>query len=137
MRRNDPNVSRIGSGLGQVRNTRAVNPVVNGNPYFELFAFTSIIFAYTRGSPSSLVHPLDLEPVRITLIHDPTPDYEKLSNHELISRFQQHGYEAGYYSSKTKDLAQALNKPEALVVVAGGNGTIGKIAQHLAEKTRV
>jgi diacylglycerol kinase (ATP) len=69
--------------------------------------------------------------MHITVIHNPTSGFAQLSKDELLSRLRNQGYQAVYRSSKTDDLSQVLQDPGSLVVVAGGDGTVGKVAKHL------
>ncbi len=72
--------------------------------------------------------------MRITVIHNPTSGFAQLSKDELLNRLRSQGYEPVYRSSKADDLAQALQDAGSLVLVAGGDGTIGKVAKHLPDR---
>lgn len=67
----------------------------------------------------------------ITVIHNPTSGFEQLSKEELLGQLRAQGYAPVYRASKSDDLSHALQKPGGLVVVAGGDGTVGKVAKHL------
>jgi diacylglycerol kinase family enzyme len=71
--------------------------------------------------------------VRITLVHNPgagsqaKDDARKLE--KLLSRA---GHEPRYVSSKDGDWKRALKKRADLVVVAGGDGTVGRVIRRMA-----
>ena len=71
--------------------------------------------------------------MRVTLIHNPTagaddqPDAKKLR--KLIKAA---GHEVTYQSSKEKGWTAALKKAADLVAVAGGDGTVGRVARRMA-----
>jgi diacylglycerol kinase (ATP) len=70
--------------------------------------------------------------VRVTLIHNPAAggqdknDVRKLE--KLLSRA---GHEVRYVSSKDDDWKRALKKTADLVVVAGGDGTVGRVIRRM------
>ena len=71
--------------------------------------------------------------MRITLVHNPgagsqaKDDARKLE--KLLSRA---GHEPRYVSSKDGDWKRALKKRADLVVVAGGDGTVGRVIRRMA-----
>ncbi len=67
--------------------------------------------------------------MRVTLIHNPQAGDEDHSREHLLTLIRAAGYEVAYSSSK-EDIAAALKDPGDLVVVAGGDGTVRKIAMH-------
>ncbi len=69
--------------------------------------------------------------MRVTVIHNPTSGFEQLSRDELLDKLREHGLEPVYESSKSANFAKALEDPGELVIVAGGDGTVGKVAKHL------
>jgi diacylglycerol kinase (ATP) len=71
--------------------------------------------------------------MRITLIHNPTAGDESFSATELIRMIEQAGHEVLYQSSK-KDYKSALKEPADLIAVAGGDGTVRKVAIQLLER---
>jgi diacylglycerol kinase (ATP) len=73
--------------------------------------------------------------VRITLIHNPGAGAQGKEDAALLRRlFREHGHELRYQSSKDDDWKAALKKPADVIAVAGGDGTIGKIARKMAGK---
>jgi diacylglycerol kinase family enzyme len=70
--------------------------------------------------------------MRVTLIHNPTAGDEDHSRERLLTLIRAAGYEAVYHSSK-EDIGAALKEPGDLVVVAGGDGTVRKVAMHTIE----
>lgn len=69
--------------------------------------------------------------MNITLVHNPKAGHEKKSGTELTSLIRAEGHSVSYRSSKTDGWENALEAPTDLVVVAGGDGTIGKVAKRL------
>ncbi|QCR24637.1 diacylglycerol kinase family protein [Pontibacter sp. SGAir0037] len=67
---------------------------------------------------------------RVTLLHNPGAGFERYSAEELLRLLHQKGYEVSYTSAK-EDYEDALKTPGDAVVVAGGDGTVQKIAKHL------
>jgi diacylglycerol kinase (ATP) len=69
--------------------------------------------------------------MRITLIHNPKAGDEGPSGKRIESLIRRAGHEVVYYSSKEKHYVSALESPGDLVVVAGGDGTVRKVAMRL------
>jgi diacylglycerol kinase (ATP) len=69
---------------------------------------------------------------RATLIHNPQAGDEDHSRRHLVKLIRDAGYEVDYKSSKD-DLGNALEDPGDLVVVAGGDGTVRKVALQLLD----
>ncbi|HEX5732962.1 MAG TPA: diacylglycerol kinase family protein [Blastocatellia bacterium] len=67
--------------------------------------------------------------MRVTLIHNPQAGGEDHSRERLLTLIRAAGYEAVYCSSK-EDFDAALKDPGDLVAVAGGDGTVRKVAMH-------
>ena len=73
--------------------------------------------------------------MRITLIHNPSAGEKHTSKSELLETLRRAGHQTTYHSAKSlkgEALDQALADPADLIVVAGGDGTVGKIARRLA-----
>jgi diacylglycerol kinase (ATP) len=71
--------------------------------------------------------------MRITLMHNPKAGRRKHSKKQLIRALAEAGHQVIYQSTKKKNDENALKKPTDLVLVAGGDGTVGKIAWRLIE----
>jgi diacylglycerol kinase (ATP) len=69
--------------------------------------------------------------MRVTLIHNPEAGKMEPSPEELVQLFQRAGHNVNYLSATQDDYAQALKDPADLVAIAGGDGTVAKIALHL------
>jgi diacylglycerol kinase (ATP) len=70
--------------------------------------------------------------VRITLIHNPGAGKQVDKNAKKLRKFlAEHGHEVRYRSAKEPGWKRALKKPADLVVVAGGDGTVGKVARRM------
>lgn len=69
--------------------------------------------------------------MRASLIHNPGAGDEQPSADELIKMLRDAGHEATYHSSKEDGWERALDDPADIVAVAGGDGTVGKVARRL------
>ena len=70
--------------------------------------------------------------MRITLIHNPgAGDQENGEAKALRKLLEDAGHKVRYRSSKEDGWKRALKKPADLVVVAGGDGTVGKVARRM------
>src|SRR5262249_45614178 len=77
------------------------------------------------------------EPVKVTVIHNPEAGDDKQPSGEQILRvIRKAGKKPRYFSSKAKKWKKALKKPCDMVVVGGGDGTVGRIARRLI-KSRI
>jgi diacylglycerol kinase family enzyme len=71
--------------------------------------------------------------VRVTLIHNPGAGRtDHRGAKELITLLEDAGHAVRYQSSKDDDWARALDKPADVVVAAGGDGTVGRVARRMA-----
>ncbi|MGZ3455581.1 MAG: diacylglycerol/lipid kinase family protein [Polyangiales bacterium] len=68
--------------------------------------------------------------MRATLLHNPKAGSAE-SDKSLIEAFEAIGWEIERCHSK-KELSECLDDPGDVVVVAGGDGTVGKVAKRLA-----
>src|SRR5512146_2681645 len=69
---------------------------------------------------------------RITLIHNPQAgDEHQPSAGQLEALLNEAGYKVRYQSSKEKGWAKALKRSADIIAVAGGDGTVGKVARRL------
>jgi diacylglycerol kinase (ATP) len=76
--------------------------------------------------------------MRILLVHNPTAGSEEHQREDLIKALKRTGHKAIYHSSKEKGITKALRKNIDLVLVAGGDGTVGNVACRLvALKSKV
>jgi diacylglycerol kinase (ATP) len=70
--------------------------------------------------------------VRVVLVHNPIAgDDRQPDGAELTSLIREAGHEVTYHPYTDRTWAEAVNGPVDLVAVAGGDGTIGRVAQHL------
>ena len=72
---------------------------------------------------------------QVTLIHNPTAGDEEHSKENLVKELEESGYTCRYYSSKEKDWKE-LKEAADLVAVAGGDGTVRKVAKQLLNLKR-
>jgi diacylglycerol kinase family enzyme len=73
--------------------------------------------------------------MRITLIHNPRAGYHGITAHQVILLLQQSGYQPTCVSSRGPEMEKALESPGELVVIAGGDGTVARVAIHLAGRS--
>ncbi|MBD1874055.1 NAD(+)/NADH kinase [Nodosilinea sp. FACHB-131] len=70
--------------------------------------------------------------MEVTLIHNSKAgDDNQPSKDVLLSLIEQAGYDVNYQSAKHDNWVAALENPGDLVVAAGGDGTVGQVAQRL------
>jgi len=70
--------------------------------------------------------------MRATLIHNPgAGDDRQPTAGQIEVLMEEAGYKVRYQSTKEKGWAKSLKKPGDLVVVAGGDGTVSKVARRL------
>ena len=70
--------------------------------------------------------------MRVTVIHNPEAGDVTLDEKTLRALLHDAGYRVTYRSTKEEGWKQALDDPGQLVVVAGGDGTVAKVARRLA-----
>lgn len=70
--------------------------------------------------------------MRVTLIHNPEAGEGHPTPDELRAAFDAAGHEVRYFSSREPGWEKALDAPGDLVVSAGGDGTVAKLAPRLA-----
>jgi diacylglycerol kinase (ATP) len=70
--------------------------------------------------------------VRITLVHNPGAGKRSMSAQALEKLLQSAGHEVRYQCSKEKGWKHALKKDADVVVVAGGDGTVGRVTRRMA-----
>jgi diacylglycerol kinase (ATP) len=72
--------------------------------------------------------------VKVTVIHNPEAgDNKQPSGDQILRLIRKAGHKPSYFSSKGKKWKKALKKPGDIVAVAGGDGTVGRIARRLIE----
>ena len=70
--------------------------------------------------------------MRVTLIHNPSAgDESQPRKRELESMIREAGHVLRYQSASAKDWVNALDQPADVVAVAGGDGTVGKVARQM------
>src|SRR5438128_2073470 len=69
--------------------------------------------------------------MRIVLLHNPKAGNGEHEAEELIEALQKAGHDAVYQSSKKKGIKKALQRQIDLVLAAGGDGAVGKVARRL------
>ena len=67
----------------------------------------------------------------LTLIHNPDAGAGHPTRDDLIAIARHAGYRVRYYDSHAKEYVRALNEPGDIVLVAGGDGTVAKVAKAL------
>jgi diacylglycerol kinase (ATP) len=70
--------------------------------------------------------------VRITLIHNPGAGRRASEAKDLKKVLRRAGHEVNYQSSKEDDWKSALKEDAELVVIAGGDGTVGRVVRRMA-----
>ncbi len=71
--------------------------------------------------------------MRITLMHNPKAGDAKHGKKELMAALAKAGHHATYQSTKKKDYKKVLKTPTDLVLAAGGDGTVVKVASRLVD----
>src|SRR6201988_5503372 len=70
--------------------------------------------------------------IKITLIHNPSAgDDSQPSGDRIVEMIQSAGHKVKYQSSKEKHWKKALKRRCDIIAVAGGDGTVGKVARRL------
>lgn len=65
---------------------------------------------------------------RVTLIHNPSAGGGEHAAERLVAAIERAGYRVAYFSSKEVRIDRVLDRPCDIVAVAGGDGTIRKVA---------
>jgi diacylglycerol kinase family enzyme len=74
--------------------------------------------------------------MRLTLIHNPSAGSGEHSADELRAALWAAGYDVAYQSVKADGLERALDRPADVVLVAGGDGAVAKVAKCLVGRDR-
>jgi diacylglycerol kinase (ATP) len=69
--------------------------------------------------------------MNVTLMHNPGAGDQTLKAKKLTGWLEDLGYRVNYQSTRKKKFLEALKDPGDLVVVAGGDGTVNRVARHL------
>jgi len=72
--------------------------------------------------------------MRALLVHNPTAGSGRPTGEELLAALDAAGFSTVYCSTKNGDLEQALAQPTDIVIVAGGDGTVAKVARTLEDR---
>jgi diacylglycerol kinase (ATP) len=70
--------------------------------------------------------------MRVTLVHNPDAGDQRHSAKRILKALDEGGYDADLVEGGKKSLKKALKDPGDLVVVAGGDGSIRRVAIELA-----
>ena len=70
--------------------------------------------------------------MKIALFHNPKAGNAMLNANKLVRQFENARYEVFYASIKEEDWEKALSEPVDRVVIAGGDGTVSRLAPWLA-----
>jgi diacylglycerol kinase family enzyme len=73
--------------------------------------------------------------MRVTLMHNPEAGTKEPSRKELVEHFKRAGHKVSYQLTTQDNYAQALEDPGDLIAIAGGDGTVAKIALHLVGRS--
>lgn len=73
--------------------------------------------------------------MRVTLIHNPGAGDEKSSAERLEAMLRAAGHEVYYQSAKDDNWPKALEREVDLVAVAGGDGTLSRVAKRLVARS--
>lgn len=71
--------------------------------------------------------------MRVILMHNPKAGRGKHKKKELMAAFAEAGHQTRYQSTKKSGYERALRKPADVVIAAGGDGTVSKIAWRLID----
>jgi diacylglycerol kinase (ATP) len=72
--------------------------------------------------------------MRVALIHNPTAGDDDHAAEHLRSLVAEAGHEVSYTSTKQDRWKETLEDPVDLIVVAGGDGSVGKVFREVATK---
>jgi diacylglycerol kinase (ATP) len=70
--------------------------------------------------------------MRVTLLHNPGAGDDDHAGHELREMVSAAGHGVSYASMRQADWAEALDDPGDLLVVAGGDGSVGKVLREFS-----
>jgi diacylglycerol kinase family enzyme len=70
----------------------------------------------------------------IKLFHNPTAGEGEHSKAELIKQIEKAGYDCSYSSTKKVEFEESIPEDTDIIVLAGGDGTVRKLASYLLEQ---
>ena len=74
--------------------------------------------------------------MRVTVLHNPTAGDGRPDADELLRLLHEGGFEPRYCSTKESGFADVLPEPADLLIAAGGDGTVAKLAAALSDRRR-
>jgi diacylglycerol kinase family enzyme len=72
--------------------------------------------------------------MRALLVHNPTAGSGRPTGEELLAALDAAGFSTTYCSTKSEDFEETLAQPADIVIAAGGDGTVAKIARGLPDR---
>ncbi len=72
--------------------------------------------------------------MQVTFIHSNNAGYNQPSKQELLEILKQHGHSVAYVDIKNDDIESALRSPGDMVAIAGGDGSVAKVAMKIKGK---
>src|SRR5690606_15078138 len=125
--RHDPHLAELARRAREGEQPRAEDPVV-------------VAHEDAHRSPSSLVGPSPCphseivgssrKPWRVLVVHNPSSGLRQPETRALLEAMRGAGYEV-LYRALDEGLEDALAVESEIVVAAGGDGTVSKVARHL------
>jgi diacylglycerol kinase (ATP) len=85
-----------------------------------------------RGTAS---HKISYCPMRALLIHNPTAGVKNHQKDSIIAALRLAHFDVTYVSTKDNSAQDALKNAPELVVVAGGDGSVGYVFTHLSDRS--
>jgi len=74
--------------------------------------------------------------MRALLVHNPSAGSGRHTREELLNHLERAGFFTRYFSSKDDGYKEALAGGNVeLIVIVGGDGTVGKVARHVPDRT--
>lgn len=73
-------------------------------------------------------------PMRALLVHNPTSGSGRPSDKALLAALDEAGFSTSYYSTKEDAYKSALAQPADIIIIAGGDGTVGKVTRGIEDR---